>query len=153
LGREGRLQRVAEVLGHAVAAMEALASPPIAARTTLAGRATRGQVEDLLAGGGRLHLRTETGVSIGGLAACLVEAGFDEPSFDSFEARGPTSGCGRLHRLSTGRDGVAISLVRCPPAQIVPGDFDLVRGQRATVLDLQSLRCRVAALLEGRDPF
>lgn len=149
LGREGYLRSAAEVLGHAAAAMEALEAAPIEARTTLAGRAARGRIE----GEVRLHLRAETDAPIGLMAAALVEVGFAEPTFDSFEARGPSTGCGRLHRLTTERGGVAVSVTRCPPRQIVPGRFDLVRGRPVATLDLASLGARIAALLEGRDPF
>lgn len=153
LGREGYLSRVAELLGHAAAAMEAIEAPPISARTTLAGRAARGHVEGHDDDRVRLHVRAETAIPIGTLAATLVEAGFDEPTFDAFEARGAASGCGRLHRLRTGRDDVSISVVRCPPAQIVLGAFDLVRGRPVPVLDLESLRARIEAMVAGTDPF
>jgi hypothetical protein len=149
LGREAYLGRVADVLEHAAVAMGLFSAPPVSARATLAGRAARGQIE----GDCRLHLRVETEVAIGVLAAALVDHGFDEPSFDSFDARSASSRCGRLHRLATGRDDVELVVVRCPPRQVVPGGFDLVRGRPTSTLDLESLIERIRRLRKGEDPF
>lgn len=140
---------MATVLGQAVAAMEILERPPISARSTLAGRAVRGQIEGVLV----LHLRVETDASIGAIAEMLVRSGFAEPSFDSFEARCGSVGCGRLHRLTTMRDEVSISVVRCPPRQVTPGRFDLVRGRPVATATLDGLRGCIARLAEGVDPF
>ena len=129
--------------------MEVLEAEPIHARTSLAGRAARGHLE----GEPVLHLRAVTDRPIGMLAGVLVSAGFDEPEFDSFEARAGSVGCGRLHRLHTARDGVGISVVRCPPKQVVPGDRDLVRGRPVPTIDCEDLAARIARLADGEDPF
>lgn len=149
LGREGHLRRSAEILRHALAAMELLEAAPLHAQTSLAGRAAQGHLEGEVV----LHLRAVTDRPIGLIAAILVRAGFDEPEFDSFEARAGSVGCGRLHRLLTARDGVPISVVRCPPSQVVPGRRDLVRGTPVATLDFQDLAARVARLARGEDPF
>ena len=129
--------------------MEVLEAEPIHARTSLSGRAARGHLEGELL----LHLRAVTDRPIGMLAGVLVSAGFDEPDFDSFEARAGSVGCGRLHRLHTARDGVGISVVRCPPKQVVPGDRDLVRGRPVATIDSKGLAARIARLADGEDPF
>lgn len=140
LGREGYLQWQAEVLRRGLEVMEGLEGE----RVTLAGRAAQG----LLDGDPSLHLRVETNRSIGELAAVLVERGFPEPEFDSMKCM-----VGRLDRLCFDDDGVEVSLVRCPPAQVSPGRRDLVTGEPVAMLDEEGLRRAVDHLERGEDPF
>jgi len=140
LGREGYLQWQAEVLRRALEVMEGLAGE----RVVLAGRAAQG----LLDGDPSLSLRVETARPIGELAEVLVGFGFPEPEFDSMKCQ-----VGRLDRLRFHDEGVEVTLVRCPPAQVSPGRRDLVTGEPVATLDEASLRRVIDCLERGQDPF
>ena len=85
---------------------------------------------------------------MGALAAALVSEGFEEPRFETVEAR-----CGRLDRLRFEHDGVEVCVTRCPPGQVVPGRSDLVTGRPIEVLELAELERVIEDLEAGEDGF
>ena len=144
LGLEGYRAEIAAMLTVAAEAMELLERRVQACRTTLAGRAAAGRLD----GEVDLHIRAATRSAVGALAAALVSEGFEEPRFETVEAR-----CGRLDRLRFEHDGVEVCVTRCPPGQVVPGRSDLVTGRPIEVLEMAELERVIEDLEAGEDGF
>jgi len=97
----------------------------------LVGRAARGQLD----ADPSVRVRYHGSAEIGEIAAVLVDAGFDEPTFEVLESR-----WGRLSQLRF-RDGdVECVIVRCPPAQVTDSSLDLVTGRPTRRVSLEKLR-------------
>lgn len=144
LGLEGYRADLAATLAVASEAMEVLERRVPGCATSLAGRAAAGRLD----GDVDLHIRAATRAAVGALAAALVAEGFDEPRFETVEAR-----CGRLDRLRFDHDGVEVCVTRCPPGQIVPDRTDLVTGRAIEVLGLAELERVIEDLKAGEDGF
>lgn len=144
LGLEGYRAELAAILSVASEAMEAIERRVPECRTSLAGRAAAGRLD----GEVDLHIRAATRATVGALAAALVSEGFEEPRFETVEAR-----CGRLDRLRFDQDGVEVCVTRCPPGQVAPGRTDLVTGRPIEVLDLAELDRVIEDLAAGDDGF
>ncbi len=144
LGLEGYRAELAATLSVASEAMEVLERRVPGCRTSLAGRAAAGRLDGEI----DLHIRAATRASIGELAEALVSEGFEEPRFETVEAR-----CGRLDRLRFDQDGVEVCVTRCPPGQVAPGRTDLVTGRPIEVLGLGELERIIEDLSAGEDGF
>lgn len=130
LGAEGYRAEVDETLALAAEVMECL-ERAFAARTLLCGRGARGQFD----GGARLHVRLYARADLGAIAQVLVDAGFDEPSFETVETVH-----GKANRLRTAQDGVELVVTRCLPEWWESHGDDLVTGRRTAVRSLEELR-------------
>lgn len=144
LGLEGYRAELAAILSVASEAMEALERRIAGCTTSLAGRAAGGRLD----GEVDLHIRASTAATVGELAEVMVAEGFEEPRFETVEAR-----CGRLDRLRFDQDGIEVCVTRCPPGQVVPGRADLVTGRPIDVLDLAELDRIIEDLAAGEDGF
>jgi hypothetical protein len=102
----------------------------------LVGRAAKGYID----GGATLHIRVHTALSIGDLAAALVDAGYEEPSFETVNTR-----FGRLSRLRFEEEGCEAVVTRCPPQQAAVPERSLYRDERVESIDLRALRSRLSA--------
>jgi hypothetical protein len=141
LGDEGYRRRVAEILGVAESAMTLLEMLPGEPRTVLVGRAAKGQVDaDPFC---RIRIASDQSSAV--IAARLVEAGYEEPSFGTVATR-----FGRLERLVLVDDGVELRITRCPPAMRIPVDGDLRGAGRVPALDLDGVRETIAELSRSR---
>lgn len=132
MGREGYDELVAETLGLAAEVMEML-ERAFGGSTLLAGRGARGQFD----GGAELHIRLYARAELAAIAQLLVDAGFEEPTFETV-----TTTHGRADRLRTAIDGVAVMVMRCLPGWWNDRANDLVTGKPATVQTLEQLRRR-----------
>jgi hypothetical protein len=151
LGAQGYDAFVASMLSRAEETMTLLVTqlggPAVEPRCVLVGRAARGEVDaDPI-----LRIRIETDAPPGAIAALLVAAGMDEPTFSSVQTR-----FGRLDRLEVDDEGVCTRILRLPPAMGVPLDADL-RAERASdkpvpTLSLAALRAALAEGCEDRSP-
>jgi len=97
----------------------------------LVGRAARGHFD----ADPRLDVRFHGTAGIDEIAALLVDAGFDEPKFETLESR-----WGRLSRLRFDDGGVECVVTRCPPAQVLDPSLELVTGKPIKRLTLEELR-------------
>ena len=97
----------------------------------LVGRAARGQLDADPVIRVRFHGHTE----IGEIAAVLVDAGFEEPSFETLESR-----WGRLSQLRFREGDVECVVVRCPPTQVTDSSLDLVTGHQIRRVSIEELR-------------
>lgn len=141
LGDEGYRRRVAEVLGVAEEAMTLLETLPGEPRATLVGRAAKGQIDaDPCC---RIRLASECGPAE--IAALLVEAGYEEPSFGTVATR-----FGRLDRLVLVDGGIELRVTRCPPAMRIPHDADLRGRGIVPALDLDGVRELIGDLSRSR---
>jgi hypothetical protein len=148
LGASGYRQHVAEVLERAEETMTLLATQlgnstsgwvgetPVA----LIGRAARGLVDaDPVC-----RIRVVSDAPVGDIAAILVAAGVEEPSFSTMETR-----FGRLDRLTFDDAGVETKILRLPPAMRIPLHADL-QSDRPTAsvpaIDLVGVRRLLSAL-------
>jgi hypothetical protein len=75
--------------------------------TLLLGRGATGHFD----ADAQLHLRMHTAADIGLIAACLVEGGYAEPTFDTVETR-----LGRLNRVRLVAEGIDVTITRLPPS-------------------------------------
>ena len=130
LGAEGYRARVDDTLAFAEQAMELL-ERAFAGRTLLCGRGARGRFD----GGAELHVRLYARAELAEIARVLVDAGFDEPVFETVE-----TAHGRANRLRTAQDGVALAVTRCLPEGWASREDDLVTGRRTATRTLEELR-------------
>ncbi len=135
LGDVGYREHVVAILAQAEEIMTLLemlsAGLGSEARTALIGRAARGQVD----ADPCCRIRVETDEPAGIIAALLVDAGYEEPTFATTETRH-----GRLTRLDFNDGLVAFRLTRCPPSMRIAFDTDLVTGKPVPSLDLAGVR-------------
>ncbi|MFM7260592.1 MAG: hypothetical protein ACKO3W_08310 [bacterium] len=85
-----------------------------------------------------VHIRVTTSLSIGVLAAALVEAGLSDPAFGLIESR-----YGRLDRLESEGALANYRVSRIPPGLRVDPDCDLVGGQRVVHAGFEALSRRI----------
>jgi hypothetical protein len=149
LGLAGYRQQIAGLLERAEETMTLLATqltgkwgteratPVTEARAALVGRSARGQLD----ADPCCRIRIETDAPIGEIAALLVSAGVEEPTFSTIETR-----FGRLDQLSFDDEGLKTKVTRCPPGCRVPLDADLKQTGRVPSMDLQALRQLLLAL-------
>ncbi len=137
LGEVGYREHVAEILGQAEEMMALLETLPGEPRVVLVGRAARGQVD----ADPCCRLRVESDLDLAEIAARIVEAGYDEPSFGTVETR-----FGRLARLTLVDQGVEHRILRCPPAMRIPLDGDLREHGTVPTLDHAALSRLIAGL-------
>jgi len=97
----------------------------------LVGRGARGHFD----GDSVIRVRFHGHADIGEIAALLVEAGFEEPSFETLESR-----WGRLSQLRFNNGEVVCVITRCPPTQVLDPALDLVTGHPTRRVDLHALR-------------
>ena len=132
MGKEGYDELVDETLGLAAEVMEML-ERAFGATTLLAGRGARGQFD----GGAELHIRLYARAELPAIAQLLVDAGFEEPTFETV-----TTTHGRADRVRTTIDGVAVMVLRCLPEWWSDRAHDLVTGKATAVQTLEQLRKR-----------
>ncbi|MBX3356653.1 MAG: hypothetical protein KF724_13230 [Phycisphaeraceae bacterium] len=102
----------------------------------LVGRAAKGQLDaDPV-----IRVRFHGDDPIGTIAAVLVEAGYEEPSFETLSTR-----VGRLSSLRFNEGEVECVVVRCPPSQVSDSTIDLVTGGAVVRQSLESLRRELAS--------
>jgi hypothetical protein len=130
LGAEGYRARVDDTLAFAAQSMELL-ERAFVGRTLLCGRGARGQFD----GGAELHVRLYARADLAEIARVLVDAGFDEPSFETVDTVR-----GRANRLRTAQGGVALAVTRCLPEWWDSREDDLVTGRRTATRTLEELR-------------
>lgn len=130
LGAEGYRARVDDTLAFAAQAMELL-ERAFTGRTLLCGRGARGQFD----GGAELHVRLYARADLADVARVLVDAGFDEPAFETVDTVH-----GKANRLRTAQDGIALAVIRCLPEWWGAREEDLVTGRRTATRTLDELR-------------
>lgn len=130
LGAEGYKAQVDDTLALAAETMDHL-ERAFGARTLLCGRGARGQFD----GGAELHVRLYARAELPDIAQVLVDAGFEEPSFETVDTTH-----GKANRLRTALDGVALVVTRCLPEWWATRAEDLVTGRRTSVRTLDELR-------------
>jgi hypothetical protein len=139
LGAFGYREQVAALLENAEEVMALLEELPDLPRTTLVGRTARGDIDaDPV-----VRIRVDTEADVGTIAARLVDAGFDEPSFATVDSHR-----GRLSQIVLEDCGVEYRITRCPPAMRLPSGVDLRQGRPVPSLDRPSL-ARLIADLRG----
>lgn len=130
LGDVGYRAWVAE--HHALAAhVMDLLERAFAGPTLLAGRAARGQFD----GGASIHVRLYTRAPLHAIAQAIVDAGFEEPAFETIDTRH-----GRANRLRIDHEGTELAITRCLPEWWADRESDLVTGRRTATLDLDAVR-------------
>lgn len=97
----------------------------------LVGRAARGQLD----ADPSIRVRYHGDAGIDEIAAVIVDAGFEEPTFETLPTR-----WGRLSQLRFQEGGMACVVVRCPPTQVTDSSTDLVTGAPLRRISLASLR-------------
>lgn len=141
LGDVGYRRRVAEILGVAESAMTLLETLPGEPPTTLVGRAAKGQID----ADPCCRIRIAGDHAPSEIAARLVDAGYEEPSFGTIATR-----FGRLDRLALVDEGVELRITRCPPAMRIPADADLRGEGRVPSLDIEAVRAMIEELSRSR---
>ena len=136
LGSAGYAESVRDVWRAAERLMTVLDETTPDLEPVLVGRAAEGHID----GGVTLHIRLYTDLSIGDVAATLVEYGYDEPSFETAETRH-----GRLNRARLTDDGIEIVLTRCPPRLVTDTATDLFTGRPIKTARLADVRAVLSA--------
>lgn len=144
LGAQGYEAHVASVLARAEETMTLLATqlataagePPV----VLVGRAANAQID----ADPCCRIRVQTHEPIGILAAVLVDAGMEEPSFAIVETR-----FGRLDQLLLDDAGVDTRILRIPPTMRLPLNADLRQDRTVPTLSLEGVRGLLASLGAG----
>lgn len=130
LGAEGYRAQVDDTLALAAETMDHL-ERAFGAPTLLCGRGARGQFD----GGAELHVRLYARAELSDIAQVLVDAGFDEPAFETVDTTH-----GKANRLRTALEGVVLVVTRCLPEWWGTRADDLVTGRRTAVRTLDELR-------------
>jgi hypothetical protein len=136
LGDAGYAQFQREYLRLAEDVMTTLERAFPDAETRFVGRAAEGHID----AGATVHIRIYGNIALDGLARSLVEVGYDEPVFETIEAR-----FGRVNRLRFVEGGIEIAVTRCRPSMLDSAAERFVTRRKITVMTLAELRAKLAA--------
>ncbi len=131
LGTHGVRQRNLHFLSTAEEIMTLLDEQFSPNDILIAGRAARGRFDEPPC----VHLRIYSRSGIGEIAAILVDAGFEEPRFETAATRH-----GRADRIRFQDAGCEFVLTRCPPEWHSTCHLDLHTGKQISIATIDSLR-------------
>lgn len=132
LGAEGYRESIVNVWRVAEGIMTTLEE----ARPRLIGRAVRGQID----AGVTLYVRIFSDRRIGEVVHTLVDAGYDEPEFETLDS----SRLGRFDRIRFEEEGLEVVITRVPAHRRELADVDLMTNRKTASVDLETLRAMIA---------